>query len=264
MNKFLFVVFSCLLPFSVSAYFTSEETEKQLVSDWYYEEVPVDKFLDYFQKRGYNFLKNELPCEYSQIIYTQEANKYGGTAYFSQCNQGFFHKAIIHIYRNLPQEAVDESLKDVRHLFTQVTREKIKTENFIQKCIDAPADYEDVHGEQYYTFECRISNYDYVFKLTFNREHPHPSIKVKQIPQCMDKSDYARMIKTRLFERAKFARRLDEYYLLYPEDEPEEHKAEREEKIKVYNDVSREKEFKKYYWNNNTGVRHYRKKRRKE
>lgn len=145
----------------------------------------------------------------------------------------------------------------------QVTREKLNTEDFIEKCIKATTDYKDVQEEQYYTFECLVSNYDYVFKLSFNREHPHPPIKVKQL-KCMDKKDYAKMIKTRLFERAKFARRMDEFYLLYPEDEPKEKKLERQETVRIYNDVERAKEFEKYYWRRNDGVRHYRKKKRRE
>ncbi len=261
MKKLIILIFNLLLPFSATAYFSAEDTGKELVTEWFYDEVPITKFLQYFQRRGYLFLKNASPCEYAQITYTQEANKYGGTVYFTQCHYGFFHSALIHIYRNLPQSDVDESIKDVRHLFMQVTRENMKTQDFIKDCLEAPDGYQKSHEEQYYSFKCAVSNYDYVFELSFNQEHPHPPIEVKQT-NCLDEKTYERMIRTRLFERAKFARRLDEFYLLYPEEEPEEHKQERKEQIQIYNDVSRLKEHKKYYWRNDNS-RWYRRRKKK-
>ncbi len=57
--------------------------------------------------------------------------------------------------------------------------------------------------------------------MSAEEEHDHPPVKVAKKPKCMTQKAYEDMIRRRLLERARFAGRMDDYYLLYPEDRPQ-------------------------------------------
>ena len=215
-----------MLSFPATAYFAEED------SGLYQDEVSVNLYSDYFENRGYEFEDLPTQCDYALITYTREASYHASTVYFTQCHRGLFHYAIINVYRNLSPSKVQQSLEDVRHLFLQAATEDMNIDNFIKKCLRAPDGFEAKHEEKFYTFECFTTDKDYLFKLYFNGDHEHPAVRLEHLPKCFKPEIYEGMLKKRFFKRAKFSQRLDDFYFMFPEEEPEEYRRQREERIK--------------------------------
>lgn len=182
--------------------------------------VPSAPFLDYFAGRGYVFEKFEGMCPLALATYILEANRFAGTLVVTECRQKLFHNLFFTVYRDLDADKVKESLKDVRHVFMQAAGETPAMERWLNRCIGAgqSGDKYRVDGYSYY---CAADEDTYLFTMSAEEEHDHPSVKVAKKPKCMTQKAYEDMIRRRLLERARFAGRMDDYYLLYPEDRPQ-------------------------------------------
>ena len=152
--------------------------------------------------------------------YTLEANRFAGTLVVTECRQKLFHNLFFTVYRDLDADKVKESLKDVRHVFMQAAGETPAMERWLNRCIGAgqSGDKYRIDGYSYY---CAADEDTYLFTMSAEEEHDHPPVKVAKKPKCMTQKAYEDMIRRRLLERARFAGRMDDYYLLYPEDRPQ-------------------------------------------
>ena len=101
----------------------------------------------------------------------------------------------------------------------QAAGETPAMERWLNRCIGAgqSGDKYRIDGYSYY---CAADEDTYLFTMSAEEEHDHPPVKVAKIPKCMTQKTYEDMIRRRLLERARFAGRMDDYYLLYLEDRP--------------------------------------------
>ena len=159
-------------------------------------------------------------CPLALATYTLEANRFAGTLVVTECRQKLFHNLFFTVYRDLDADKVKESLKDVRHVFMQAAGETPAMERWLNRCIGAgqSGDKYRIDGYSYY---CAADEDTYLFTMSAEEEHDHPPVKVAKKPKCMTQKAYEDMIRRRLLERARFAGRMDDYYLLYPEDRPQ-------------------------------------------
>lgn len=186
----------------------------------YQTAVPTKALMDYFAERGYRFKENQTICGQMLTIRRLEADRFGGTARFSECGRGLFHSFGLHIYRNLPAERVRESIGDLRHIFLQTTEEPAKAELFLKNCLNGRPEYKGIYSGKNYEGDCSVSARDYVFFLRAKQEHEHPAPKTKKKPKCITRKAYEKAVRERLYERAEFAGRKEDFYRLYPEKVP--------------------------------------------
>ncbi len=216
MKKYVWVPVLLLTAVVAGTVFIKENTGVSF-GNLYQTAVPAKTLTDYFAERGYRFKENRTICGQMLTVRSLEADRFGGTARFSECGQGLFHSFGLHIYRNLPAERVRESIKDLHRIFLQTAEEPAKAELFLKNCLGGRPGYKGIYSGKDYEGDCSVSAKDYVFFLRAKREHEHPVPKARKKPKCMTRKAYEKAVRKRLYERLEFAGRKEDFYRLYPE-----------------------------------------------